>query len=544
MVSKTQSEEPNFRAMLEKIQTACLILSPQLEIVAVTDAFVEATMTVREKILGRYVFDVFPENPSDKTATGETNLRGSLERVLSTKNTDSMAVQKYDIRKPGVEEFEVRYWSPVNSPVCDENGNIKYILHTVVDVTEYVKIKNLGQEQGEINESLKSKTSQMEAQIMQRAQELQEVNKQLRLADDRFRLLVDSVQDYAIIILSKDGTITSWNSGAAKIFLYSADEIIGKHISILSGEEDIKSPTSQKELDEAANTGRFEWDGWRVRNNGTQFWSNLTVWPIYSKDQAISGFAKVVRDLTERKANEDQLQKMTEDLTRQTASLMAVNQELEAFSYSISHDLRAPLRSMGGFSQILIDEYGSKLDPQALDFLGRISTSAKFMGDLIDGLLKLSRVSRQPLNKVPIRVSTLVQNLVSEIESTYQEPKTEVIIEKNILVDADPLLLRAALFNLMNNAFKFTRKNPSPKIEFGRTTQDDRQLFFVRDNGAGFDMKYKDKLFGAFQRLHSANEFEGTGIGLATVQRIVRRHGGEIWAESEMGRGTTFYFTL
>ncbi|MBI2358455.1 MAG: response regulator [Deltaproteobacteria bacterium] len=237
-------------------------------------------------------------------------------------------------------------------------------------------------------------------------------------------------------------------------------------------------------------------------------------------------------------------QRAEEALAERSTALEAANRELEAFSYSVSHDLRAPLRSIDGFSQALLEDYAEKLDEQGKDYLTRIRASSQQMGELIDALLNLSRVVRAEIHREAVNLSEMAKELAAELKQREPRRQVEFAIQGGLEVKGDPQLLRAVLENLFSNAWKFTSKHPRARIEFGLTQHDGKQTYFVRDDGAGFDMTYKAKLFGAFQRLHKAAEFDGTGVGLATVQRIVRRHGGEIWAEGEVEKGATFYFTL
>jgi signal transduction histidine kinase len=241
-------------------------------------------------------------------------------------------------------------------------------------------------------------------------------------------------------------------------------------------------------------------------------------------------------------------EKASRDLEDANRELEATNRELEAFSYSVSHDLRAPLRSIDGFSQILLEDYADELDDDGKDYLGRVRAATQRMGRLIDDLLGLSRVTRGTMNRERVDLSALAEEVAGDLREARPERAVEFLAQKGLRVWGDPRLLRVALENLIGNAWKFTEKEPQARIEFGMDEELSRTgrvpVYYVRDNGAGFEMAYADKLFGAFQRLHGSDEFEGTGVGLATVQRIVRRHGGTIWAEGEVGRGATFYFTL
>ncbi len=241
--------------------------------------------------------------------------------------------------------------------------------------------------------------------------------------------------------------------------------------------------------------------------------------------------------LKEKQAHEERLKSAN-------TSLALINKELEAFSYSVAHDLRAPLRSMIGFSNVLLEDYSSLLPQEGKDSLQRVVASAQKMSGLIDGLLSLSRLTRKEIRKESVDLSTVAHGVMIDLQKSNPDRAITMGIEKEIVAEGDTQLLQVVLTNLLGNAWKFSSKKPDARIEFGKSNQNGHATYFVRDNGAGFDMKYADKLFGTFQRLHATNEFEGTGIGLATVQRIVHRHGGEIWAVSEPNKGATFYFTL
>ncbi|MCI0811902.1 MAG: histidine kinase, partial [Chloroflexi bacterium] len=229
---------------------------------------------------------------------------------------------------------------------------------------------------------------------------------------------------------------------------------------------------------------------------------------------------------------------------RRTAELDATNQELEAFSYSVSHDLRAPLRGIDGFSQALMNEYSDVLDEQAQHYLERVRTGSERMGQLIDDLLALSQVTRGEMRRENVDLSDLARTIVTGLQERDPQRQVEFVIQDGVVLNGDTRLLRVALENLLGNAWKYTGKHDQARIEFGLTEDDGKRTCFIRDDGSGFDMAYADRLFGAFQRLHDASEFEGSGIGLATVQRIINRHGGRIWAESAVDEGATFFFTL
>jgi len=239
-------------------------------------------------------------------------------------------------------------------------------------------------------------------------------------------------------------------------------------------------------------------------------------------------------------------ERASEDLEETNRELEATNKELETFSYSVSHDLRAPLRSIEGFSQILLEDYTGSLDEEGKDYLGRVRAASQRMANLIDDLLDLSRVTRSSFRRQSVDLSALAEEIALEIRKSQPEREVNFVIEEGLKARGDVRLLKVALENLLGNAFKFTSKKEGEKatIEFGAVPYEGGTAYFVRDDGVGFEMAYAGRLFGAFQRLHDPEEFEGTGIGLATVARIIHRHGGRVWAEGEVGKGATFYFTL
>lgn len=251
-----------------------------------------------------------------------------------------------------------------------------------------------------------------------------------------------------------------------------------------------------------------------------------------------------VVDITGRKLADNQIRDLNEQLAARAQSLELANKELESFSYSVSHDLRAPLRAIDGFSRMVLEDSAEQLDPEGRANLGRVRAASQRMGQLIDDILQLSRLTLSAMQRESVDMSALARIVVADLQCEEPDRQVDAVIESGLTANADPNLMRIVLANLLGNAWKFTGKQPAPKIEFGCATVEGVPAFYVRDNGVGFDMAYAHKLFGAFQRLHTTAEFPGTGIGLATVQRVIRRHNGRVWTASQIGHGATFYFTL
>lgn len=375
-----------------------------------------------------------------------------------------------------------------------------------------------------------------------------EAEEALRQSEERFRLLLDGVKDYAICMLDPEGRVRTWNTAAQAIEGYGPEQIVGRHFSYIFSKEDRKAGRPQEFLSVAETKGRFEDQVVLVRKDGSKYWANVVITALRNGAGKISGFSKVIRDITEWKKAEEEIRKLNAELEdrvfQRTVELEAANKELEAFSYSVSHDLRAPLRHIDGFSEMLVRTAGPNLSQSNRDLLKVISDSSKQMGQLIDDLLTFSRTARSELKLVPVEMNCLVKHTLDEMAPEIGERKVSWKIAALPPVQADPVTLRQVMINLICNALKYSSKRPESKIEIGAKDGRRETTFFVRDNGVGFDPRYSSKLFGVFQRLHSAAEFQGTGIGLAIVRRIIARHGGKTWADGTIDKGATFYFSL
>ena len=367
---------------------------------------------------------------------------------------------------------------------------------------------------------------------------------EVRAREEIFRMLVGQAKDYAIFMLDPEGRVMSWNEGAERIKGYGPEEIIGRHFSCFYTPEDIARHRPQEELVVATNEGRFEDEGWRVRKDGSRFWANVVLTVLKDETGKVRGFSKVARDVTARKKADEELQALNCELQQKTDELTAANKELEAFTYSVSHDLRAPLRHVDGFSKLLVEKHRAELSPDAQEYVATIRQSAVHMGMLIDDLLNLARVGRKQLDMQVTGLNSLVEEVRQDLNRANPDRAIEWKVGTLPFVECDPALMKQVLVNLLANAVKFTRPRNPAVIEVGVTSQEGARAVFVRDNGVGFSMKYANKLFGVFQRLHRSEDFEGTGVGLATVQSIIHKHRGRIWAEAELEKGATFYFTV
>jgi PAS domain S-box-containing protein len=495
--------------------------------------------------------------------------------------------------------------------------------------------------------------------------------------EERFRLLVDRVVDYAIFMLDRKGRVITWNAGAARLKGYAPEEILGHDFSCFYSPDDIAAGKPVRELEIAAAEGRVEDEGWRVRKDGSRFWASVVITALRDATGDLTGFVKVARDLTERKQAEEavrererrlvallealpvavfvldgagmphyanaasrailgqgivpgatpdrlpevyqayvagtnqiypverlpvvrslkgervyvadmeirrpdgtvpvevwsapifdaterhvisavavfsdiserkrteqKIQDLNAELALRVTELTEVNHELDAFAYSVAHDLRTPLRSIDGFSQVLLEDYAERLDDSGRESLHRVRAASQHMASLIDDLLKLSRVTRAEIQREDVDLSSLAEAIAGELKRGDPRRDVQFRIAGGLVASGDRRLLRVTIENLLANAWKYTGKHARACIEFGATQMNGQPTYYVRDDGAGFEMAYADKLFGVFQRLHTLEEFEGSGVGLATVRRIIGRHGGRVWAEGAVEQGATFYFTL
>jgi PAS domain S-box-containing protein len=379
----------------------------------------------------------------------------------------------------------------------------------------------------------------------------QEVETVLRSSEERYRHISELISDYAIgATIGPDGKYTlEWASGAIeRICGYSPEELYneGKYKDIVHPEDREYLWESVRRL--SMNEG-FQIEFRIITRSGEVKWINHRARPIWDeKQRKLVGFYSAGQDVTARKQAEELLKELNERLEERVAArtiqLEAINRELESFSYMVSHDLRAPLRSIDSFSRILETEYARDIPPEGRKYLNLVTENVSQMRKLIDDLINFSHMSRKSLNTELVYPQDLIRQSLEDLREERKNRDIEIVTGDLPQFVGDPAMMKLVFLNLLSNALKFTRKQDRARIEIGSYSRDKELVYFIRDNGTGFDMHYRHKLFGVFQRLHSAEDYEGTGLGLAIVQRIIHRHGGRIWADSEPGKGATFYFTV
>jgi PAS domain S-box-containing protein len=384
-------------------------------------------------------------------------------------------------------------------------------------------------------------------ELSRQASELVRSRQTLETQTLMLQSVLDSMQE-GLVAADGQGAVILWNPAATKILGMGATDLPSQewaaHYGLLTPFPPDQSPLARAIRGETCTAEMF------VRNPELDegVWIEVNASPLKDRNGAVSGGVAAFRDVTRRRADEREIRKLNEELeervAQRTAQLEAANRELEAFTYSVSHDLRAPLRHIGGFSKILSEDFRSGMPAEAQSYLQRIEDGVHRMGLLVDELLNLARVGRQALKLQSTNLNSVIEEVVSLLQPEAEGRVVDWKIAELPAAVCDPSLIKQVFQNLIANALKFTRTRARAVIEISQRQENGQIVIAIGDNGVGFSMKYEDKLFGVFQRLHRAEDFEGTGIGLATVKRIVRKHGGRVWAEAELDKGATFYFTL
>ena len=500
----TRSREYS-ESIVNTVREPLIILDQDLRVVTASRSFYEAFKAKPEETLGRLIYDL------GNKQWDIPKLRELLETILP--------------QETSFDNYEVEHdFSVIGKRIMLLNarqvhrvlGKERIILLAMEDITERREIEN----------------------------GLERARKELaatKISEDAAREYAESIIDTVrepLIVLDQDLRVVTASRSFYDVFRVKPEETVEQLIYDLGNEQ---------------------WNIPKLRGLLETILPQKTTFENYEVEHDFAGIGKRVMLLNARQiqrvlGKERIILLAIEDITEKKTlerggvkardAAEAANKELEAFSYSVSHDLRSPLRSIDGFSLALLEDYQDKLDDTARSYLDRVRKATQHMGRLIDDMLKLSRVTRSDFHHESVDLSTMVRDIFEKLKEENPARTVDMIIREGVFVSGDPALLKIALENLLDNAWKFTGKKSQPQLEFGTTVKDGKAACFVRDNGAGFDMAYANKLFGAFQRLHTSREFPGTGIGLATVQRIINRHGGQVWAEAEVGKGATLFFAL
>jgi len=448
-----------------------------------------------------------------------TDVRELTAEQMSQAGAGGILFETIHCRKDGT-TFPVE----VSSQGATING-VRTLISIIRDITE----------RKQIEKALQAAHNELELKIAERTAALSEANALLQA-------LMDSMPEHIYFKDTQSRFIRNSRSQARLLGLSDPAEAVGK------SDFDFfpHAAKAYAEEQEVMSSGipLIDFEEWVVWPDGKEMWVSTTKMPLRNSDGQTIGIFGISHDITERKRAEQEIRELNTDLEKQAEQLQSSNKELEAFSYSVSHDLRAPLRAIDGYTRILVEDYTAILDEEGRRICGIISAEARRMGQLIDDLLAFSRLGRKEIFTSKIDMKDLVVSVLNDLIKEEDRPRLKLHIARLPSIRADASLIRQVWVNLLDNAIKFTSRKARALIEVGSKADKDEVIYYVRDTGAGFDMEYGNKLFGVFQRLHSENEFEGTGVGLAIVQRIIRRHGGHVWAEGEMDKGATFYFTL
>ncbi|MDB5256017.1 MAG: hypothetical protein JWM14_712 [Chitinophagaceae bacterium] len=482
----------DFQHLFEAIPGLHIVLSPDFKIVAVSDAYVAATNKKREELMDRVFFDAFPDNPEDAKNNAGYNLKSALQTVLDQKKPLHTPLRKYQVQKSDGTS-ETKYWSSEDKPLLNENNEVQYILHSVTEITDLIRSEQLFSSVFEHNP--------------------------------------------ACIALSRvsDAKLINVNHAFLSVFGFSnKEEVIGKtsaELNILMDQESREAIVATLKNGEKV----IGVEGQIRQHDNTLRWVSCSIEMVDINNEKC--LLATMLDITQKKEDEAHKQ-------MQANQLKQANEELETFSYSVSHDLKAPLRSLEGFSKLLLENYKGKFDADADRWLHFIAENANRMGILINDILNFSRISRSNLNTSYFPMQQTVEQLFDAEKNNYPDKSIELHIGKLEDVEADRVMLGQVWQNLISNALKYSSKNDHISVTIDCKKEADFMVYSIKDNGVGFDEKYKDKLFGVFQRLHRSEEFEGTGVGLAIVNRIIQKHDGWIQVSSTLGKGTEFVFAL
>lgn len=581
----------DFKELFRSAPALFLLLKPDANftIIDASEQYLQATLRTREQLVGLGIFEAFPDNPNDTAADGVSNLRKSLETVVREKKPHTMALQRYDVEIPGsAGEFEEKYWQPHNSPVLSEDGELQCIIHRVEDVSDLIRERKKNDQERELALSVLDEKLQFINLNKKRIDNILEIllkytvmdfSKSMEISDksdeiDAIAMGLNTLSEELVymheteekrmkeiqkinefldtilenlpnMVFVKDAAelrFVRFNKAGEKLLGLPRAELMGKNDYDFFPKEQADFFTA-KDREALALNDVTDIPEEEIKTAMGPKWLHTRKIPILGHDGKPAFLLGISEDITARKSSEENVLRLNEELSLGVRQLQSVNKELEAFSYSVSHDLRAPLRAVSGYAQMMTEDYGTKLDEEGIRILDAIKFNAARMGTLIDDLLSFSRLGRKDIQRTEVDMNDLVEGVMIDMDKVMKH-NAEIKIDKLPKVRADYGLLHQVVYNLVANAVKYSSKKDKPVVEVSAKEDKNEIIFSIKDNGAGFNMDYASKLFGVFQRLHSQEEFEGTGVGLAIVQRIINKHGGRVWAEGQVNKGATFYFSL
>jgi PAS domain S-box-containing protein len=409
------------------------------------------------------------------------------------------------------------------------------------DLRERVEINESNDDLEAINECLN-----MFAEKLEQISEQKRIDQEKLLeTQERHRLLIQNIREYAVYGIDASGRVVSWNPGAEFIKGYREEEILEKPIAVFYTNEEVQNGKPEVDLSIAKEKDICQTGGWRVKKDGSVFWAKVTLASSYDRDGVFIGFTRVTHDNSAKKAASDKIAMLNIKLEENLTRLEEGNSEIEAFSYSVSHDLLSPLRAIHSYTKILANEYSTKFDEEGRKILEAVTKNSIKMSQLIDDLLTFSWAEKKEHHIVDVDMTAIAEECIDElIKGTPQEKKITINLEMLLPVKADAALMHQVFQDLLSNAFKYSRREKVQLVEIKSFSEELETVYSVTDNGVGFDMKYYHQLFCVFHSLHDNDEFEGTGVGLALVKQIILRHNGRVWALGEPGKGARFYFSL
>ena len=464
--------------------------------------------------------------------------------ALCLKEQRNISAEEILIVRP---DGTIRHVMPHPQPMFDEAGKLVGAINMLVDITS---MKKTEKKLLESERKYKKLTASLEQKIQEKTQDLLNKNEELRQSEERYHRMVEEVEDYAIILLDKNGFILNWNKGAEKIKGYKEEEIIGKSFEVFYLPEDREKGIPKRIINEARTNGKATIEGWRLRKDGSKFWGSIVVTALHNDSGEVIGFTKVTRDLTERKIWEDQLREYS-------AELEFKNKELEQFAYAASHDMKEPIRKINIYGAYIRDNKANKLDSRSADYLERALNAANRMGKLIDDLLAYSRTSSTTENYTSVNMEKIINEVISEYREEITQKGISILVGKMPIIAGVSFQLKQLMFNLVGNAIKYSDPSkdatikinselfkPSKANDMGLSADQSYYLISVEDNGVGFEQQYAGKIFEMFQRLESKQDTKGSGIGLTICKRIVQNHKGAIKAIGKQGEGARFEIYL